>query len=142
MDGLAIRLAQPRRRFDQRVEHGLQIERRATNHLEHVGRRGLLLQRFAQLVEQARILDGDDGLRGEIGQQGDLFVGERAYLLAVDDQRTNCIFVPEQGGKNHSAGTPKLDEVFGARVVRQKCRILHVIDMENLLGLEDAAYAS
>ena len=46
----------------KRVEHRLQIEGRAADDLEHVGGGGLLLQRFAQLVEQARILDGDDGL--------------------------------------------------------------------------------
>ena len=50
--------------------------------------RGLLLQRFgeivgalAQLVEQARVLDGDDGLRGEVLHQLDLLVGEGAHLL-------------------------------------------------------------
>jgi len=43
----------PCRRFDERVEHGLQIEGRAADDLEHVGGRGLLLQRFAQLFEQA-----------------------------------------------------------------------------------------
>ena len=44
----------------------LQIERRAADDLEHVGGRGLLLQRFgeivgalAQFVEQPRVLDGD-----------------------------------------------------------------------------------
>jgi hypothetical protein len=42
---------------------------------------GLLLQRFAQLVEQAGVLDGDDGLRGEIRNQGDLLVGERSNVL-------------------------------------------------------------
>ena len=67
--------------FDQRVEHGLQIEGRATDDLEHVGGGGLLLQRFAQLVEQPGVLDGDDGLGGEIGHQLDLLVGERADLL-------------------------------------------------------------
>ena len=61
-----IRLAEPRRRLDQRIEHGLQIEGRAADDLEHVGGGGLLLQRFAQLVEQPRVLDGDDGLGGEI----------------------------------------------------------------------------
>ena len=52
---------------------------------------GLLLQGFAQivraltqLVEQAGVLDGDDGLRGEILDQLDLLVGERPHLLAVD----------------------------------------------------------
>ena len=36
------------------------------------------LQRFAQLVEQPRVLDGDDGLRGEVGEQLDLLVAKRA----------------------------------------------------------------
>ena len=51
---------------NQRIEHRLQIEGRAADHLEHVGGGGLLLQRFAQLVEQAGVLDGDDSLIGEI----------------------------------------------------------------------------
>ena len=72
--------------FDQRVEHGLQIEGRAADDLEHVGGRGLLLQRFAQLVEQSRVLDGDDGLGGEIRDQLNLFVAERSHFLAVDDR--------------------------------------------------------
>src|SRR5437867_9303453 len=77
-----VGLTQPRRRRDQRVEHGLQIERRAADHLEHVGGGGLLLQRLAQLVEQARVLDGDDGLVGEILDQLDLLIGERTDFLA------------------------------------------------------------
>ena len=55
--------------------------------LEHVGGRGLLLQRFAQLVEQPRVLDGDDGLSGEILDQFDLLVGEGTHLLTVDDDQ-------------------------------------------------------
>ena len=42
--------------------------------LQHVGGGGLLLQRFAQLVEQPRVLDGDDGLSGEVLYQLDLLV--------------------------------------------------------------------
>ena len=42
-------------------------------------------QIFAQLVEQPRVLDGDDGLVGEILDQLDLLVGERANFLAIDD---------------------------------------------------------
>ena len=64
--GRHIRLAQARGRLDQRVEHRLQIERRAADDLEHVGGGGLLLQGFAQLVEQPRVLDGDDRLGGEV----------------------------------------------------------------------------
>src|SRR6516164_2235750 len=57
-----IRLAKSSGRFDQRIQHRPQIECRAADDLEHVGGGGLLLQRFAQLVEQPRILDRDDGL--------------------------------------------------------------------------------
>src|SRR5262249_57493085 len=60
-----VRLAQLGGRLDQRVEHRLQIKRRAADDLEYVGGGGLLLQRLAQLVEQARVLDGDDSLVGE-----------------------------------------------------------------------------
>src|SRR5215813_13091409 len=49
-DGGHIRLAQARCRFDQCIEHRLQIESRAADDLEHVGGRGLLRQRFVQLA--------------------------------------------------------------------------------------------
>ena len=82
-------------------EHRLQIEGRAADDLEHVGGRGLLLQRFAQLVEQARVLDGDDGLGGEIRDQLDLLVGERAHLLAVDgDGADQLVFLEHRHDDN------------------------------------------
>src|SRR5436853_5999505 len=69
---------QPRRRFDEGIEHALQIERGAADHFEHVGGGGLLLQGFAQLVEQTRVLGGDDGLRGKVLDKLDLLVAEGA----------------------------------------------------------------
>ena len=66
------------------LEHRLQFARRRTDDLEHVGGGGLLLQRFAQLAEQPRVLDGDDGLRSEVFNQLDLFVGKRADFLTID----------------------------------------------------------
>ena len=77
------------------IEHRLQIEGRAADHLEHVGGGGLLLQRFAQLVEQARVLDGDDRLGGEVRHQLDLLVGERPHLLAVDADRADQLALLE-----------------------------------------------
>src|SRR5262245_8847028 len=71
-----VRLTQAGRRLDERIEHRLQIERRAADDLEHVGSGGLLLQGLAQLVEQAGVLDGDDGLRGEGLDQIDLLLGK------------------------------------------------------------------
>ena len=77
--------------LDHAFEYGLQIEGRAADDLEHLGGRGLLLQRFAQIVgalaqfvEQPRVLDGDDRLRGEVLYQFDLLLGERPDLLAID----------------------------------------------------------
>ena len=67
-----IRRRQFGRAKRQRVEHRLEIERRAANHLQHIRRRRLLRQRLFQiarsplhLLEQPRILDGDHGLIGE-----------------------------------------------------------------------------
>ena len=94
MNGGLIRLAQPCGRLDQRIEHGLQIERRAADDLEHVGGGGLLLQRLAQLIEQAGVLDGDDGLRGEIPHQLDLLVGEWSDLLPVNADDCRSVVLP------------------------------------------------
>src|SRR5580704_11361238 len=67
------------------LKNGLQLARRTTDDLKYVGGSGLLLQGFAQFVEQARILDGDDGLGGEVLHKLDLLVAEGANFLAVDD---------------------------------------------------------
>jgi hypothetical protein len=64
------------------MEQRLQLARRAGNDTQHLRRRCLLLQRLAQLSEKARVLDGDDGLRGEIRHQFDLPVGEPPNLPA------------------------------------------------------------
>src|SRR5437763_4510579 len=47
-----IRLAQAGRRFDQSVEHELQIEGRAADDLEHFGGGGLLRPRFVQFAHE------------------------------------------------------------------------------------------
>ena len=61
-----IRLAKPGRRLSQRVEHRLQInvERLMTFSTSAVA--VCCCSRFTQLVEQPRVLDGDDGLSGEV----------------------------------------------------------------------------
>ena len=69
--------------------------------LQHLRGRRLLLQRLgeivgalAQLLEQPRILDGDDGLAGEVRDQLDLLVGERPHLLAIDGDRADQLVSP------------------------------------------------
>ena len=50
-----VRVAKSRRRFNQCIEHFLEIEGRAADHLEHVGRGGLLLQRLGELRAPLRV---------------------------------------------------------------------------------------
>src|SRR5262245_36360203 len=71
-------VCKPRRVLNEGFEHGPKIERRPTDDFEHIGRGSLLLQGFAQLTEQARIVDGDDGLTGEALEELDLLVGKRS----------------------------------------------------------------
>src|SRR5262245_51083137 len=87
IDDLGI--AQPRRRLGQCVEESLQIKRRTTDDLEHISGGGLLLQRFAQLMEETGVLDSDHGLGSEVRYQLDLLLGERPYLLSVDRDDAN-----------------------------------------------------
>jgi hypothetical protein len=64
--------AETRNRLHQRVEHGLEVNGRTADDLQHLRGRGLLVKRLGevvgaltQLIEQPCVLDGDDGLVGE-----------------------------------------------------------------------------
>ena len=75
--------------FNKCIEHGLQIESRAADHPEHICRCGLLLQGFAQLVEQSRVLDCDHRLISKGLEQGDLSLREELRLSAAECDRAN-----------------------------------------------------
>src|SRR5215510_5127580 len=47
-----------------------------------------LLVQLVEIVEQSRILDGDDGLGGESLERFNLFFGERNYFPPIDANRT------------------------------------------------------
>ena len=100
-------IAQPSRRFDQALSTVCEVKGRAADDLEHVGGGGLLLQRFAQLVEQPRVLDRDHGLMREVGDQRDLLLGERAHLLAVDADRADQLFFLEHRHVEKGSRAPK-----------------------------------
>ena len=61
-------------------KHRLHVGRRAGDHLQDLGGRGLPLERLLGLVEQAHVLDRDHRLVGEGLQQRDLLVGKRPGL--------------------------------------------------------------
>ena len=66
-----------------RIEHGLKVEGRAADDVEHVAGRGLLLEHLGELVgarlhllEQPHVLDRDHRLVGEGLDQLDLLLAE------------------------------------------------------------------
>ena len=82
-----------------------EIERRVdrlrdlAERLQLADRAGEIVGAGAQFVEQADVLDGDDGLVGEVRDQLDLLVGERADLLAVDaDGADQFVFLEHRHG--------------------------------------------
>jgi hypothetical protein len=88
-DECPVRSAQPDRTFGNSFEHRVKIERRAADNFEHISGHRLLLQRLFKLVEQPRVLDGDDRLSGKVLNRSDLFVGKRTNFLAVNGEHTN-----------------------------------------------------
>ena len=104
-------------------EHRLKIAGRTADNLEHLRGGRLLLQRFcevgrafakvvgalAQFVEQPRVLDGDDGLRGEILDQFDLLVGEGTNFLTVKRERTNQLVLLQHRNSQKRPYTPEFD---------------------------------
>ncbi len=64
---------------------------------------------LAQFIEQSRVLDGDDGLRGEVSDELDLFVGERANLLTVDREHADHFIVFQHRHADERPSAGKLD---------------------------------
>src|ERR1700675_1400938 len=81
-------------RGDQGVEHGLQIEGRAADDLEHVGGGSLLVQCLRKVAgsrlnfgEHPHVLNRDHGLIGEGLDESDLALRERTWFGAGEYQR-------------------------------------------------------
>ena len=89
---------------------GSRLPGERTDDLEHVGGGGLLLERFAQLAEKPRVLEGDDGLRGEVLHQLDLLVGKRPYFLTIDGNGAYKRALLEHRHDEKSAGAGNIGE--------------------------------
>ena len=63
---------------------------------------------LAQFVKQPRVFDGDDHLACKVLDQLDLFVGERAYLLPVDDDNADQPVVIEHRNRQKGPGADEL----------------------------------
>ena len=142
-DGRHFCVAQPRGGFSQRLKYRLQIECRAANNLEHIGRGGLLLQRFTELVEQPRVLDGDDCLRSEVPDEFDLLFGKCTDFLPEDNHRPDKLAILEQWHGDNGASARKRYRANMKRTAFSVCILQSGIgDLDRLLSAKDAAKGS
>ena len=86
----------PGRALDDSVKHRLHVRGRAADDTEHLGRRCLMLQGFAQFCvafleffEQPDVLDGDDGLIGKGFEKSDLLLRERTNFRSANHDRAD-----------------------------------------------------
>src|SRR6202048_1934771 len=122
-----------------RTEHGLQITGRGADDLEHVGGGGLLLQGFAQFVEQARVLYGDDGLAGKARNQRDLLLGKRSNLLVKNSDCPEQLIVPDHRHDEQSPDAANFDASDRQWVVIEIGLIVTIVDdVNNLRSLDDS----
>src|SRR5262245_6199104 len=110
-DRSLIRLTQPCRRLDQRVEYGLQVEGGSADDLEHLGRRRLLLQRFAQLVEQPSVLDRDSGLVGKGHHQLNLPGCECPHRVSCQSDNAYWRSLPQHWNAKHGTKPTSVAEL-------------------------------
>jgi hypothetical protein len=136
-----VSVAQTGRRFDQRLQHCLEVEGRAADDLEPVGGGGLLLQglrkivcALPQLIEQSRVLDGDDRLAGKILKLRNLPVRKGPNLLSVNGNRADKRALLEHWDDKERANTSNFGRRDCHRMAFNSIRILfgEIGDMHHL----------
>ena len=115
VDDAVVRIAQLLRRADERVQHRLQIERRAADDLQHVGGRDLLMQRFLCLIEQGNIADRDDSLVRKRCNKLDLPPSEGLHPPAGQDEHAYH-FSRANERHTESRALPRKSRRFGKRI--------------------------
>jgi hypothetical protein len=112
------------------IKHRRKLARGTRNYTQHLRRGRLLLQRFrqvgcasrkvsgalAQFVEQPRVLDGNDGLGGEVFTQLDLFIAEGLDFLAIHAERPNKLVLLQHWHHQNRPYSPKFDTCNDPRI--------------------------
>src|SRR5262249_3841399 len=95
-----------------RGENRVEVARRGTDNLEHVGGSGLLLQRFRKipgarlhLVEQTHVFDRNDSLVGKRGGEFNLCVSERTDSGLHQYKHADGIALTKHRDAEHGAVT-------------------------------------
>ena len=108
------------RRGKKRIEHRLQVERRAADDLQNLGGRGLLRERLLDVAgarlhfaKQARVLDRDRGLIGESLDELDLARRKGGGVGTAEAEDSHQLVAPHQGDHHDCA----IAAQFGCRLV-------------------------
>src|SRR5262249_40634997 len=75
--------------FGYRIQHRLNVRRRAGDNTQDFARRSLLFQGFLEFLEQRDVFNGDDRLICECFEELDLRWSERTNLKTTRRQRSN-----------------------------------------------------
>src|SRR5262249_8508845 len=102
-------LANPSCTIQHGLKHWLQFAGRRTDDAQHFRRRRLLVERFAQFVQQPRVLDGDDRLGGEVRYKRDLLFSKWCHLLAINSDCTYELIVLEHRNNEQCTRTTELN---------------------------------
>jgi hypothetical protein len=116
-----------------RLKDRFQLAWRAGDHTQHLGGRGLLLQRFRELagaclhlVEQPHVLDRDHRLVGEGSEQLDLLVGKGLHRATSQGDDADRAAFPQQRDTEHGPQSAEFlrlaQDVFG---IGRNVRHLH-----------------
>src|SRR5713101_6228485 len=116
-NGAVQTVAQANRALNDRIENRLHIARRARNDPQDLAGGGLPTERLRQvavaglqLLEQAHVLDGDDGLVGEGLEQRDLTFREAPNLGAPGADCADCHpFAHQRQGDHGPVPVPSRD---------------------------------
>src|SRR5262245_13602234 len=124
--------------LQHRVKYGSQFARRAADNFQYFGGRRLLLQRFAQLVQQACVLDRDHSLVGEISDQFNLLIREGADLKAVDaDDADQRALLEHRHDKQSSDACLNAGD-YKRITICIGLKLSDIVDMRGLLCLDHA----
>ena len=99
--GNVIRFKEAARGVDDRLENWLQLIRRATNDVEHVAGRGLILKRFLQFSNQPRVLNRNDRLVGKGFDEVDLLACKGLHHGALQSDDADRSSVPHERNSEH-----------------------------------------
>src|SRR6185312_2380164 len=125
--------------LQDRIEHGREIARRRIDDLQHLGSRGLPRERLARLLQEPRVLDGNDRLGSEVLHERDLLIGERPHLLAVHTESAEQSVVPAQCDAEQRARAAQIDKGTSRAVAGMiLLRRAHVRDVNKILTARDA----